>query len=92
MDFERYRTDFKTKFAVERQMQIITEAAYRLGGDGEILCPGPNWKGFRGMGNILRHSYHRVDDKVVWDTVTDDLPLLKTAVLKALQPPSTAEG
>ena len=57
-------------------MQIITEAAYRLGEEGAALCSGPDWKGLRGMGNALRHSYHRVDDKVVWDTVTDDLPLL----------------
>jgi uncharacterized protein with HEPN domain len=30
MDFEIYSQDLKTKSAVERQMQIITEAARRL--------------------------------------------------------------
>jgi uncharacterized protein with HEPN domain len=58
-DFQEYETDLKTKSAVERQLQIITEAAYRLGDDAEVLCPGPDWKGFMGMGNILRHGYHR---------------------------------
>ena len=85
MDFDRYRADPKTKSAVERQMQIITEAAYRLGDEGENLCPGPDWKGLRGMGNILRHGYHRIDDRIVWDTVTDDLPPLKSSVLDALR-------
>ena len=86
MDFDVYRGDLKTKSAVERQLQIITEAAVRLGEDGDRLCPGVDWKGFRGMGNILRHGYHRIDDKVVWDTVKDELPPVKAAVLRALNP------
>jgi uncharacterized protein with HEPN domain len=36
------------------------------------------------MGNFLRHSYHRVSDEIVWNTVQDDLPLLKHIVEKAL--------
>lgn len=56
MDLEVYKADFKTKSAVERQMQIITEAAVRLGDDAERLVPSPDWKGLRGMGNVLRHA------------------------------------
>ena len=84
MDFDVYRGDLKTKSAVERQLQIITEAAVRLGEDGDRLCPGVDWKGFRGMGNILRHGYHRIDDEVVWNTVKEELPPVKAAVLRAL--------
>jgi uncharacterized protein with HEPN domain len=69
IDFEGYKEDRKTRSAVERELQIITEAAIRLGDEAEALCPGPDWKGFRGMGNILRHVYHRVDDQIVWNTV-----------------------
>ena len=87
MDFDVYRGDLKTKSAVERQMQIITEGAVRLGADGDRLCPGIDWEGFRGMGNILRHGYHRIDDKIVWDTVKVELPPMKAAVLRALNPP-----
>jgi uncharacterized protein with HEPN domain len=50
MTFEMYQTDPKTKSAVERQMQIMTEAAFRLGRDAETIAPGPDWEGFRGMG------------------------------------------
>jgi uncharacterized protein with HEPN domain len=65
-------------------LQIITEAAIRLGDEAETLCPGPDWKGFRGMGNILRHQYHQTNDEIVWDTVKDELPPMRTAILKAL--------
>ena len=80
VDFESYCVDVKTKSAVERQMQIISEAAIWLKDDGEKLCPEIDWKGLRGMGNVLRHGYHRVEDRIVWDTVKLDLPLLEVCV------------
>jgi uncharacterized protein with HEPN domain len=83
-DFEAYLNDLKTRSAVERQLQIITEAAYRLGDDADALCPGIDWRGYMGMGNILRHAYHRTDDHMVWNTVTLDLPRLKVAVATAV--------
>jgi uncharacterized protein with HEPN domain len=50
MAFENYMQDLKTRSAVERQLQIITEAAIRLGGEAEVLCPSLDWRGYRGMG------------------------------------------
>jgi uncharacterized protein with HEPN domain len=85
MDFHAYLGDAKTRSAVERQLQIISEAAVRLGEEAELRCPGPDWKGLRGMGNVPRHQYHRVDDQIVWDTVKDELPGLREAVTKALR-------
>lgn len=74
MTFESYQTDLKTKSAVERQLQVVTEAAIRLGEDAETAAPGPDWRGFRAMGNLLRHAYHRIDDQIVWNTVKDEPP------------------
>jgi uncharacterized protein with HEPN domain len=84
MSLADYVNDFKTQSAIERQMQIITEAAIRLGDDAESICPGLDWKGIRGMGNILRHEYRRVDDRIVWNTVKTELPPLRVAVNRAL--------
>jgi uncharacterized protein with HEPN domain len=36
------------------------------------------------MGNFLRHSYHRVSDEIVWNTVKDDLPVLREIVKQRL--------
>jgi uncharacterized protein with HEPN domain len=86
MSFESYQTDLKTKSAVEQQLQIMTEAAIRLGADAEQIAPGPDWEGFHGMGNLLRHAYHRIDDQIIWNTVKDELPVMREAALKALRP------
>ncbi len=90
MNLEAYRADLKTKSAVERQMQIITEAAKRLGDAATSLCPGPDWKGFCRMGDILRHGYHKVDDEIVWNTIKDELPPMRESVMRALKPASSA--
>jgi uncharacterized protein with HEPN domain len=88
MTFESYQSDLKTKSAVERQLQILTEAAIRLGADADQIARGPNWEGFRGMGNLLRHAYHRIDDQIIWNTVKDELPIMREAASNALRPDS----
>ena len=87
LNYRQYEADQKTKSAVERQLQIITEAAYRLGSEADVLCPGPDWKGWMGMGNLLRHGYHKIDDAVVWETVKNDMQALREAVLKTFAAP-----
>lgn len=64
-------------------MEIISEALVRLT-DGEDLCPEIDWKGLRGMESVLRRGYHKVEDRIVWDTVKFDLPLLKVCVERLL--------
>ncbi len=81
---EDYLADRKTRSAVERELQIISEAAIRLGGEADTLCPGPDWNDIRGMGNILRHVYHRVDDQIIWNAIQEDLPPMRKAVDGAL--------
>jgi uncharacterized protein with HEPN domain len=90
MDLDGFRDDSKTRAAVERKMLIISEAATRLRDDAEVLCPGVPWRDIRGIGNWLRHQYDRVDVETVWNTIQDDLPPLKAAVEKSLEPPNIA--
>jgi uncharacterized protein with HEPN domain len=87
MDLEAFREDPKTVAAVERKLLLISEAATRLGEDADSLCPGLPWRNIRGIGNWLRHRYDRVDVEMVWNTVTDALPPLRSGVLRALKPP-----
>ncbi|WP_420238749.1 DUF86 domain-containing protein [Telmatobacter bradus] len=84
MQLEDFRFDAKTQAAVERKMQIISEAAIRLRDRADELCPGLPWRDIRGMGNWLRHQYDFVDLDTVWNTIQDDLPRLKMAILPVL--------
>ena len=57
MEFTAYQRDEKTKAAVERKIQILTEAVIRLEMEDPEAYPDIDWQGYRGMGNFLRHSY-----------------------------------
>lgn len=85
MDFEAFRSDPMAVAAVERKLQIISEAAIRLADNAERLCPGFPWRDIRGIGNQLRHAYERIDLRSVWNTVKDDLPALKAGIERALR-------
>jgi uncharacterized protein with HEPN domain len=53
IDLTAYRTDEKTKSAVERKIQILTEAIIRLEDESPGEYPEIDQKAYRGMGNIL---------------------------------------
>ncbi len=84
IDFEGFREDPKTVAAVERKLQVVSEAATRLGEEAEKLFPGLPWRNIRGIGNWLRHQYDHIELPMIWKTVRDDLPPLKVALLRAL--------
>ena len=84
MDFEAFRANAMVVAAVERKLQIISEAAIRLAGEAERVCPGVPWRDVRGIGNQLRHAYETIDVATIWKTVIEDLPALEAAVKRAL--------
>jgi len=77
MDFAGYQQDAKTRSAVERQLEILSEASRRLEPDTFERLLGEDGPPVRAIGNVLRHEYQRVSDKVIWDTVVRDLPGLR---------------
>lgn len=83
-DFEAFISDEEKIYAVQYALQVIGEAAIRLGDQADRLCPGIPWREIRGIRNWISHGYDKIDLAQIWGTVTDDLPLLKAAVMLAL--------
>jgi uncharacterized protein with HEPN domain len=80
-----FARDGRTRDAVERCLERICEAAYRLGDQAEGLMPGQHWADIRGMGNRLRDAYDRMNLDVIWNTIREDLPGLAADVQAALE-------
>lgn len=74
MDSIAFGKDRKSRDAVERCLLRIAEAAIKLGSDAEEWMPDQNWRGIRGIGNVLRHEYDGVDPAIIWTVIADDLP------------------
>lgn len=75
-----YENDWLLKHAVQRAIEIISEASRALPEDVRNLRPEIPWPQVRTIGNVLRHEYHGLSDRIIWGVVVDELPALKIAV------------
>jgi uncharacterized protein with HEPN domain len=76
--------DNKTRDAVERCLERISEAAKKLGAMIEKRQPQVSWRGIRGLGNVLRHEYDAVDDATIAKIVEQELGPLRQACVDEL--------
>ncbi len=90
MGFDDFEEDRRTKAAVVRCLEIIGEAVKNLPGDIREANPQVNWHAAARMRDRLIHAYFGASDRIVWDTISEDLPLLEAQVrdlLEELGPP-----
>jgi len=84
LDFESFREDDKSIRAVEMNFIIIGEAANQIPEEIEEKYPAIPWNLMRAMRNRIVHVYFKIDEKLMWDTVKDDLPPLIPILEKLL--------
>lgn len=70
--------------ALTYQIQIIGEAASRIGKEDRRRFSGIPWDEVVGMRHVLVHDYMAVDADIVWEVATRQIPLLVEALEKAL--------
>ena len=85
MDFDAFRADAKTIKAVELDFIVIGEAANRIPDEVEEKYPQVPWSLMRAMRNRLVHVYFSVDERLLWETVQNDLPVLVPALQSLLR-------
>jgi uncharacterized protein with HEPN domain len=70
--------------AVVRQLDIIGEAARNISSEFRDKHSKLPWTKMTGIRNKIVHEYFNINYAIVWDTVKDDLPLLKKSIKKLL--------
>lgn len=84
MDFESFKDDDKSVRAVEMNFIIIGEAANQIPEEIEERYTTIPWSLMRAMRNRIVHVYFRIDEKLMWDTIQNDLPPLVPELEKLL--------
>ena len=56
--------------AIERAIEIISEAARHIPESVRAEFPEVPWRSIFSVGNVLWHEYDRLDIEVVWDIAT----------------------
>ncbi len=75
-----FRRDELVNDAVERCLEIISEASRRLPEEMKSRHADIPWRKVAGLGNVFRHEYDAVSTPLVWEIVREHLPPLKRAV------------
>ncbi len=87
---ESFESDELIQVWIVHHLQIIGEAAARLGRDFHDAHPQVPWPQVVAMRNVLVHEYFGIDLDEVWKTVERVLPDFKRALDQLLK--STGEG
>jgi uncharacterized protein with HEPN domain len=56
------------------KLMNIGESAENISNELKDKYPDVDWKGMYKMRNIIAHSYHSIDESIVWDIAKNELP------------------
>lgn len=79
--FDDFIADDMMYYAVVKNIEIIGEASNMLTEEFRNTHPDTPWKLVNDMRNYIVHEYFQVDNNVVWDVITGDLPLLEKQII-----------
>lgn len=85
MSDKDYFEDAKTQAAVERYLEILGEAANMFPESFYKQYGIIKWHQLISLRNRIIHAYFAVNDTIVWNIVTNDLPGLKNDLLEILK-------
>ncbi len=85
LDFDSFVTNERLKRAFVRSLEIIGEAVKKIPKSLKEKYSEIKWREVAGMRDKLIHEYFGVDYKVVWKTVSADIPILKEVIEKIIK-------
>ncbi len=85
MDYQAFASDEKTLYAVIRALEIVGEAAKKIPAEFRAQYDQVPWREMAGIRDKLIHDYFGVNVMVVWKTVQEDLPALRSSLVDIIR-------
>ena len=82
--FESFCNNKLLKYAIFYNVAVIGEAAYKLSKDFLHNHSNVPWRDIINMRHVIIHGYYTIDDEILWETITYDIPLLKATIMKII--------
>jgi uncharacterized protein with HEPN domain len=86
---DQYLSDLLLRSAIERQVEIIGEAARGLSQAFKSAHPEIPWRPMMAQRHRLAHEYGEIDNSLIWKVATVHVPALVAQILPLLPPPPT---
>ncbi len=84
VDYDSFRKDKKTQYAVIRALEIIGEASKKVPIEVREIYTDIPWRSITGMRDKLIHDYFGVDIEVVWNTANEKILSLENEIKQIL--------
>lgn len=84
--YAQFASDKMRRYAVERQIMVIGEAARQVSDGLKAAHPEIPWKGIIGQRNILAHEYGEILVERIWLVAIKDIPDLLQALERLVLP------
>jgi uncharacterized protein with HEPN domain len=85
LDREGFLGDVTARAAVLHELTVIGEGAARLSEEFRARHATVPWSKIVAFRNFVVHEYFSLDWRIVWDTATDLVPLLRSQVSAILE-------
>ena len=85
LSYEEFTENVEKQDSVVRRLEIIGEAVKGIPEELRAKHSNTPWRDIAGARDVLIHEYFRVDLKMAWDMVHEDLPPLAAEVRKMLE-------
>jgi len=80
ISYNDFTNDKKTRYAVERQLLVIGEAANHISEEFKQERPEIPWKRIIGLRNVLAHEYGDILVDRIWNISKSNVPDLLTQI------------
>jgi uncharacterized protein with HEPN domain len=87
MNYEQYLADRRTQLAVEREVEIVGEAARRVSEHFQSAHPKIPWQKIVAQRHVLAHEYGDIQQDRMWRVAAIHLPELIEMLAPLLPPP-----
>ena len=84
IDLDQLLADARTRYAIERALEIVGEAARRVSQETMSRYPEVPWQGIVGFRNVLAHEYGDVDYRRLYTVIKEGVPALIIALQRIL--------
>jgi uncharacterized protein with HEPN domain len=79
-NYNNFEKKWVEQDAIIRNLEIIGEASVNISSGLKEKYPDVAWKEMRGMRNFVTHQYFGVELSDIWNTVINDIPVLKKQI------------
>ncbi len=84
ISYESFITNEMLLDAVLFNLEVLGEAAKHIPEEIRKRYPTIEWRSISGLRNIIVHQYFRLNLRIIWDTVQNELPTLRRSIADIL--------